>query len=236
METDIIRKNKDLKRTSENNMRVEEMSEFFTTRAEIYDEHMLNEVEGCRQGYVKMAELVPGNTMKLLDLGCGTGLELDEIFKKHPDIEVTGVDITEAMLEKLKKKHPDKNLTLVNADYLEYEFGESIYNAAVSFQTMHHFSHADKIKLYKKISRAIKQGGRYIEADYMAENQEQEDFYYSEYERIRKEQNIRKGQFVHYDTPCTVDNQIKMLETAGFADVRKVFKVGNTAIIVAEKK
>ena len=63
---------------------IEKMSDFFTSRVDTYDEHMLNDVEGCKEAYIRMAELVPENTENLLDLGCGTGLELDEIFKATP--------------------------------------------------------------------------------------------------------------------------------------------------------
>lgn len=216
-------------------MSIEQMSDFFTARVDGYDEHMINDVEGCKDGYVKMAELLPQNADKILDLGCGTGLELDEIFKIKPSIDVTGVDLTKAMLNKLKQKHPDKNLTLINASYFDYDFGTEKYDAAISFQTMHHFSHEDKLKLYSKIFNALKSDGQYIESDYMVESQEQEDFYYKENKRIRKELNIPKGEFYHYDTPCTVDNQIAMLTKAGFKSVKVKFKAGNNTIIVAEK-
>lgn len=50
---------------------MEKMDEFFTARVEGYDEHMLNEVGGCREAYEKMAELIPDGTENILDLGCG---------------------------------------------------------------------------------------------------------------------------------------------------------------------
>ena len=40
-------------------MAIEQMSDIFTARVDGYDEHMLNNVEGCRDGYIKMAELLP---------------------------------------------------------------------------------------------------------------------------------------------------------------------------------
>ncbi|HBM74705.1 MAG TPA: class I SAM-dependent methyltransferase, partial [Clostridiaceae bacterium] len=110
-------------------MEIEKMSDFFTARVDGYDEHMLNEVKGCKEGYVKMAELLPRNTAELLDLGCGTGLELDEIFKINPDINVTGIDLTQAMLDKLKQKHPDKNMSLINANYFDCDLGICKYDA-----------------------------------------------------------------------------------------------------------
>ncbi|OPJ60157.1 class I SAM-dependent methyltransferase [Clostridium chromiireducens] len=216
-------------------MGIEQMSDFFTTRVDGYDEHMLDKVEGCKEGYVKMAELLPKDADEILDLGCGTGLELDEIFKSMPFIHVTGIDLTQAMLEQLKHKHPDKNLSLINANYFDYDFGTCKYDAAISFQTMHHFSHEDKIKLYSKIFNSLKTHGCYIECDYMVESQEEENFYYRENKRIRKEQGVPDGEFYHYDTPCTIDNQIMMLSKAGFKTVKMNFRVGNSTIVIAKK-
>ncbi|ENK1243828.1 class I SAM-dependent methyltransferase [Clostridium botulinum] len=216
-------------------MSIEQMSDFFTDRVDMYDEHMIKNVEGCKEGYIKMAELLPKEVNELLDLGCGTGLELDEIFKTKPFINVTGIDLTQAMLDKLKQKYPSKNLSLINANYFDYDFGISKYDAAVSFQTMHHFSHEDKLKLYIKIFNALKTNGQYIECDYMVKSQQEEDFYYSENKRIRKEQNIVDGEFYHYDTPCTIDNQIKLLSKAGFKVVKMNWNMKNTTIIVAKK-
>jgi len=69
----------------------------------------------------------------------------------------------------------------------------------------------------------------------MVIKQEDEDFYFSENNRIRKEQGIPDGEFYHYDTPCTVDNQIEMLCKTGFKTVRMIWRVENTTIIVAQK-
>lgn len=214
---------------------LEKMSDFFEARVDGYDNHMISNVPGCNEGYKIMSELLPKSSENLLDLGCGTGLELDEIFKTHPSIKVTGIDLTQAMLDRLSEKHHDKDITLINASYFDYDFGLEKYNAVVSFQTMHHYSHDMKIKLYSRIYSALKPGGRYIECDYMVIAQEDEDFYYSENDRIRKEQNIPEGEFYHYDTPCTIENQIKMFKLAGFEEASMVWREENTTIIVADK-
>lgn len=214
--------------------KIEQMSDFFTARASDYDAHMINCVEGCREGYIKMAELVPPNAKTLLDLGCGTGLELDEIFKRVPDIKVTGIDLTAAMLEKLREKQPDKKMNLICGDYFTVPFGEE-YDCAVSFQTMHHFKKDKKRELYKKIFDALTAGGVYIECDYMVLTQQEEDFWFKENDRIRKEQGIAEGEFYHYDTPCTVNNQIALLKEAGFKEAEKVFRQENTTMLIARK-
>jgi tRNA (cmo5U34)-methyltransferase len=38
-------------------LELEEMSRFFTARVDEHDEHMLGEVEGCKEGDAKMAAL-----------------------------------------------------------------------------------------------------------------------------------------------------------------------------------
>lgn len=214
--------------------KLEQMAEFFAARADMYDEHMINEVEGCKEGYLKMAEFVPDGCRKLLDLGCGTGLELEAIFRKIPDLSVTGVDLCEAMLCKLREKYEGKNIKLICGDYFTADFGKG-FDCAVSFQTMHHFEKEKKTELYRKIYDALTDEGVYIECDYMVEADEEEKHWFSENERIRKEQGIGENEFFHYDTPCTVGNQIAMLKKAGFESVEKVMRIENTTMLVARR-
>jgi cyclopropane fatty-acyl-phospholipid synthase-like methyltransferase len=150
-------------------------------------------------------------------------------------LQVTGIDLTQAMLDKLSQKHPDKDLHLICASYFDYAFGTDTYDAAVSFETMHHFEHEPKQQLYAKIHAALKNGGSYIECDYMVQCQEDEDFFMSENRRIREEMNIPPDAIYHYDTPCTVETQSKLLLNAGFSRTEMVFREGNTTIIVAYK-
>ncbi len=74
----------------------------------------------------------------------------------------------------------------------------------------------------------------YIECDYVAKNQDEEDYLFSELNKIRKDNNIKESEFIHFDTPCTVDNQIKMFKIAGFKEISKVWQKGQTAIIISK--
>jgi len=214
---------------------LEYMDAFFEKRIGDYDEHMLGDVEGCREGYEVMAQLVPQSAKSLLDLGCGTGLELDAIFRRLPDLAVTGIDMTQAMLDRLREKHPGKQLRLICGDYFKTDFGIARFDCAVSFETMHHFSPADKLGLYKRLCASIKDSGVYLECDYMVGTQIEEDHHFAVYEKLRREQNIPADVFCHYDTPCTVDKQISLLTEAGFKSVEKVFCIGNTVMLSAKK-
>lgn len=218
-------------------MKLEEMDSFFNNRVSDYEEHMMNYVDGADKYYIETAKLIPKVAgLNLLDLGCGTGLELDEIFKINPTVKVTGVDLAKDMLEKIKQKHHDKlnQLNLIVDSYFNYDMGESVFDVALSVQTLHHFTHAEKITLYKKLFKSLKENGFYIETDYMAPDQEYEDYYFSENKRIRSELGITEG-FYHYDTPCTVENQTEMLYKAGFKSVEKIWQHENTVILLAKK-
>lgn len=212
---------------------MESMSDFFTTRIEGYEEHMLEHVPGCRSGYRLMAESVPSGAKRLLDLGCGTGLELDEIFRIHPTLHVVGVDLTPAMLDRLRSKHGGRDLHLILGNYLGMDFGESQYDVAVSFQTMHHFTHDEKRRLYARLHRCLAPSGLYIECDYMVAAQAEEDRCFAEKKRILAGADLEE--IVHYDTPCTVENQIRLLSESGFACVERIWREENTTMLIACK-
>ncbi|MDW2798450.1 class I SAM-dependent methyltransferase [Clostridium boliviensis] len=215
---------------------MERMEDFFASRVNGYEEHMLSAVEGCKQAYALLPSLLPASCSNLLDLGCGTGLELKQIFKKFPDLFVTGIDLTREMLDKLKYNFPEKNINLICGSYFDVDLKKKEYDCAVSFQTMHHFEHKAKIGLYQKIFRALTDQGLYIECDYMVEDQGEEDYYFSENRRIRHELGISKGEFYHYDTPCTISNQIAMLKKGGFERVELILRISNTTILAAYKQ
>lgn len=93
---------------------LEKMDVFFENRLTGYDEHMLTEIEGAYEFYNFTAGLLPREKEALvLDLGCGTGLELGEYFLFNPDAQITGIDLSKGMLEALGAKFPDKNLNLI---------------------------------------------------------------------------------------------------------------------------
>jgi tRNA (cmo5U34)-methyltransferase len=216
-------------------VKLEKMSDFFKARVNGYEEHMLDTIKGCKEGYQKLAELIPAHTAKILDLGCGTGLELDEIFKRFPHVSVIGIDLTPAMLDMVKQKHPHKDIVLICGSYFDIDLGENTFDVAISYQTMHHFSLDEKVGLYRKICKALKPHGLYIEADYMVTEQAIEDELRAENTRIRRESNITPVELYHFDIPFTVENQIIIFKKAGFVSVEMVFRIENNTIIMAKK-
>ena len=220
---------------------LEEMSDFFNSRAQIYDEKHLEHIWGGMESKNIIASFFPPNTKTMIDLGIGTGLELEAIFKRFPYIEITGLDVAEDMLKLLQEKYPRRKINLYCESYFDYNLGRNIYDVALSVMTLHHYNHQKKTNLYRKIRDCLNNNGIYIECDYMLSEveyknpQEQEDFYFSEFERLKKEQGINDSREYCYDTPCTVANQKKMLLDVGFKSVKEVWQKGHTVILLANK-
>ncbi len=78
---------------------LERMNEFFDRRIDSYDEHMLNNIESAEEFYPFTANQLPiGDNVKLLDLRCGTGLELGYYFERNPHAHSAGIDLSEEMI------------------------------------------------------------------------------------------------------------------------------------------
>lgn len=196
---------------------LEKMDAFFNARLDGYDDHMLSEIAGAGEFYPFTAECLPVMPNAcILDLGCGTGLELEYYFRRCPTASVTGIDLAAGMLEALREKFPDKKLHLIRGSYFQEPFGREVFDAAVSVESLHHFTQAEKIPLYRKLHDALKPGGSFVLTDYFAPDADYETFYRSELLRLKQEQGIADGEFYHYDTPLTIAHETEALKEAGF--------------------
>ncbi len=215
---------------------LERMDDFFTARVDGYDEHMRQYVEEDSKFYAYTASLLPEEEgAEVLDLGCGTGLELEAYFDINPAAKVTGIDLTEAMLKALKDKFPDKAITTVCGSYFDVPFGKEAFNAAVSVESLHHFSEEEKLPLYKKLWEALKPGGYFVLTDFYADTDDQEAYFRRELLRLRKEQNLPNDVFYHYDTPMTAEHEKRILLSAGFSKVEELGSWDTTHTLRAEK-
>jgi len=215
---------------------LEKMNEFFDKRLDGYDEHMMTCIESAEEFYPYTADCLPKEAgVKILDLGCGTGLELEHYFNLNPYAKVTGVDLTEAMLNALKQKLHDKDLTLILGSYFDVPFGEEIFDAAVSVESLHHFTKEEKIPLYIKLYNSLKEDGYFILTDYFALSDENERTYRNELLYLKKLQRINDNEFYHYDTPLTVEHETEALLEAGFSSIEVLNNWGETFTLKAIK-
>lgn len=213
---------------------LEKMSEFFENRLAEYDEHMLNEIEGAKEFYPFTAKCLPMNEeCNVLDLGCGTGLELEYYFSLNSNARVTGIDLSKGMLLSLKSKFKDKNISIVEGSYFDVPFGEMVFDAVVSVESLHHFTKDEKVPLYKKVFNSLKEDGYFILTDYFCDSNEEELLFRQNLMALKSEQGITNDEFYHYDTPLTVEHEIEALYEAGFASVEVLKNWGATYTLKA---
>ena len=215
---------------------LEKMGDFFDNRLDGYEEHQLTCIESAQEFYPFTADCLPleGNA-NILDLGCGTGLELSYYFKLNPSAKVTGIDLATGMLTALKEKFSDKDIALIQGSYFDVPFGENTYDAAVSVESLHHFTKDEKVPLYRKLYKALKSNGYFILTDYFAPSEDEEIFYRNELNRLKAEQGITDDEFYHYDTPLTVEHEIQSLQEAGFSYIEILGHWGATYTLRANK-
>lgn len=234
----VIRENinqymEDLKRwlKETEDVSLETMETFFDNRVDGYEERM--SVWGL--AYKRFAQLLPAGCRRVLDLGCGTGLELEEIYRLWPDIQVTGVDMCRTMLDKLVEKYGNQKVEIVCRDYFRYDMGSRVWDAVISFESLHHFFPEKKIQLYKKIYDGLENGKMFILGDYIACCPEEEEILRNTYLEKRRKSQIHQEQFVHFDIPLTLEHEIDLLQKAGFSGVTVADVIQGATLICSRK-
>ena len=217
-------------------MILEKMDEFFNSRLEGYEEHQLNAIEGSKEFYPYTASLLPRQKgARILDLGCGTGLELDYYFAYNPKACVTGIDLAADMIAVLLKKFAGKNIGAIIAPYFDVPFWPPYYDAVVAVESMHHLTKPEKVLVYRKALKVLCKTGYFILTDYFATSNEEENAFRQEFVHLKAEQGIDDNEYYHYDTPLTVEHEMEALKEAGFTSVKLLRRWGATCTIKADK-
>lgn len=210
-----------------------DMQSYFNRQADSYDVIHVSGFDCSIESRKAMAEYVPKEAKKLLDLGVGTGMELEYIYELFPEMEVVGVDISAEMLQKASQKYQDKSFKPILDDYFKFNMGVGEYDAIISSMTMHHYDVERKTQIYKKIFKALKSQGVYVENDLMYSNR------YYDNPREMEEAVMARGReidmSIHYDRPCAVDTQIEILKKIGFEMIEEVWGHKKIVILIAQK-
>jgi tRNA (cmo5U34)-methyltransferase len=214
----------------------ENMAAFFDTRAAGYDEHMrgfvFNETT-ITQFYQAVSSPIEKTSepLKVLDLGCGTGLELEALIKRVPNACITGVDLSKNMLALLQKRYASymHYITLVEDSYLSMPFGTHTYDHIISAMSMHHLLHDTKRNFYKKIHSVLQPGGKYIEGDSVTPVDMESQFLAEYQESLESVPPAEEG-YYHVDIPSSIGTQKRLLLEAGFKDFQLIWQMDSTAV------
>ena len=176
--------------------------------------------------------------IRILDLGCGTGLELDQVFLRAPNARITGIDLAAGMLNRLREKYRSRadQIQLIEGNYLDVPFGEGEYDYAISSLTTHHLPPETKVIVYRKIFKALKPCGSYIEGDQTTSQEGEQDGlgrFRREVARLPEADRARWN----YDITLSPDTNMRLLREAGFKVVHLIrdYKPGRCAVIAARK-
>lgn len=200
---------------------MKKMKEYFDEEAAVHDELFVQKL-GLAEFYDAVEQELNKciNKGKILVLGCGSGLEIERI--KFPSA-VTGVDISEKMLEvlKCKKLSEGLQLTTICASFLDLGFEEDEFDIVLSCYVMHHFNERQKLDIYKKIYRSLKKNGIFINGDSMAANMDEEEYYRQNAEKIYQEENLPFAS-LHIDAPFCWIHEKEVLTASGFTQINLV--------------
>ena len=135
----------------------------------------------------------------------------------------------------LQRKFVGKDITLILGSYFDVPLGENVFDAAVSVESLHHFTKEEKVALYSKLHTALKNKGYFILTDYFSLSDEEEQMHRRNLLALKAEQGITDDEFYHYDTPLTVKHELEALVEAGFASVEVLNNWGATYTVKAVK-
>lgn len=217
-----------------------EFSQSYRDEANIYLPFRSLFIEIAKSYYV---HLISSNTeTKVLDLGCGDGLFVQELLKSYSPAEVMLVDGSSEMVEAAKGRLGN----LPNIDFIQASFQELLINDPLnstfdfifSSLAIHHLTLEEKKKLYEYVHKHLSPKGHFVHYDVvLAPSNELDKWYLSLWhqwinkypDKERRESLLCIPEKYKENTdniPDTLETQLKALKEIGFSNVDCYFKYG----------
>jgi ubiquinone/menaquinone biosynthesis C-methylase UbiE len=122
---------------------------------------------GYWQGRVRKnaLEMSRDTTGRLLEVGCGEGLFLQQVMHINPDLDISGVDKWNGILSKARTRlqGAKTDFTLLKADATDLPFDDSFFDTVVCINVFFNMESSEKLKgALKEIARVCKKRGRII--------------------------------------------------------------------------
>jgi SAM-dependent methyltransferase len=143
-------------------MTFEDAERFFDAIAGRYDRAYGPSASESRERMARVIRELPTLPARVLDLGVGTGRELAALL--DAGYEPTGVDVSNAMLEKCARRA--RPVPLVRADFWRapLPFGDDSFHASLALHgTLAHPPDAEAVaRLGRELGRVVRAGGTFI--------------------------------------------------------------------------
>lgn len=98
----------------------------------------------------------------VVDLMCGTGNLLGELYSKRSDVKYTGVDLEADYIDYAKRQYPNINFEVKDAIIWQSDIK---YDAVLCTGGLHHLPYEKQEEFLRKVSSLVKEGGFAIVAD-----------------------------------------------------------------------
>jgi len=196
-------------------------------------------------------------SIRVLELGSGTGHFTEKILQTFPHAIVTCVDGAAEMLKCARErlqKYRDR-VTFLQLDLEDSSWHASLgkHDVVVSARAIHHLSDEEKRLLFQKIFNLLKEEGCFINGDMI--KSKFKPFNHKYFDEIwaghikektkeilnidRPMEEVRKRMYAALeregDKPSTVEDQLQWLLEAGFKAADCVWKYYHMAVIVGLK-
>ena len=214
----------------------------FEEEAKEFDETILKLIPHYEEMINALISPIPFNhedSIKVLDLGCGTGTITQSLKKKFKNAEITCLDLAENMIEMAKIKLNEYNdIDYITGDFYHFNFPEK-YDVIVSSLALHHLvTDNDKIEFYKKIYDSLSGNGVFFNADVvLGSNDYLQRLYlekWKEFMNLRVSMEEIEEKWIptaeEEDNPSKLVDQLKWLHDIGFKDVDVIWKYYGGAV------
>lgn len=146
--------NEDLKHFKSNNWKSPRNAEIYNSKTNTIGDYQ----DFLTTDYLKELTTRIEQGAQVLDLGCGTGVL--SIPLARSGFRVTGVDISEAMLEIVRQKMTGLHIELRVGDIFKLPFGDGVFDGAITRWVIPHFN--DWPLVLKEAARTLRPGGVFV--------------------------------------------------------------------------
>lgn len=129
-----------------------------------YEQRWSGYIAASVEQMLKRAHTLQGE--RVLDVGCGTGVLLERIVDRYPDVRATGADLSPAMLAQARRRLPPR-VTLEVADAEALPFPANSFDLVLSLSSFH-FWPAPRLAL-AELGRVLRPGGQLVITDWCDE-------------------------------------------------------------------
>ena len=184
---------------------------------------------------------------QILDVGCGGGNYTLKLLERMPNLNVTLVDLSQAMLDLAVQRVRPKtsgSVELIHLDLREVDFGKGRFDIVLASAVLHHLrTDAEWRTVFQKLHDALKPRGSFWICDLvespLREVQAIHWRRYGEYLTAAGGEEFRKETYeriIAEDTPRSVPFQLDLLRAVGFSEVEVLHKNSCYAAFGAVKR